>query len=178
MPWPLKVVRQFEMVPANPSEADFHGPYNKLLHTLFPTDTDFTVVPFYSPNLHDSADFVTFAVLIEDRPVFIIKLRPPSDLRYASSRETADRQIRAHIKDIHGDCSLPVLHAVSAMGTRLCFYQKPQVGPVQPPFIETDPSFESDTAPRERWDCDILEEEGMQRIQAVVEDIKQGCAVI
>ena len=42
--WPDKVIRQFNSVPVvNPSESDFHGPYNKLLCTLFPADSDFAV---------------------------------------------------------------------------------------------------------------------------------------
>jgi hypothetical protein len=43
-----------------------------------------------------------FEVLFEDKPVFILELKLPGDLRYPSSRETADRQIRARIRDLHG----------------------------------------------------------------------------
>jgi len=35
-----------------------------------------------------------------------------------------------------------------------------------------------DVAPRERWNYDILKEDGVQRFQAVVEEIKQGCAAL
>jgi hypothetical protein len=45
-----QIIRQFEKTPRpNPLEADFHA-YNKLLYTLFPADTDFTVVPQYMPS--------------------------------------------------------------------------------------------------------------------------------
>ncbi|KAI0245908.1 hypothetical protein BJV78DRAFT_1399100 [Lactifluus subvellereus] len=175
MPWPAKVIRQFEKVPGNPSEADFHGPYNRLLYTLFPPDTDFTVVPRYMLGSRESADFL---VVLEDKPVFILELKPPGDLRYPSSRETADRQIRARIRDLHGDCPLPVLHAVIAAGTKLCFYRKPRGRRVEPPLVDAHPDLETDMAPRERWDCDILEEEGARKFRAVVDEIKQTCAVL
>ncbi|KZT63825.1 hypothetical protein DAEQUDRAFT_679698, partial [Daedalea quercina L-15889] len=73
-------------------ESKFCGPYNKLLNTLFPSDTDFTVDPQYMPNnTCESADFlVMFEVLLEDRPAFILGLKLPKALHYASSHELAD----------------------------------------------------------------------------------------
>ena len=64
------------------------------------------------------------------------------------------------------------------MGTRLCFYRKPKNGPTQPPVIEPHPTLETETAPAERWDCDVLEEDGIQRFQTIVDEIKQGCAAL
>ena len=109
MPWPAPVLRQFEKVPLNPSEADFHGPYNKLLSTLFPPDTDFTVVPQYWPKSRDSPDLVVmFEVTLEGKTVFILGLKPPGDLSLLSRRAAADRQVRERIADsIAGSsCSL------------------------------------------------------------------------
>lgn len=37
MPWPEEVLRQLQQIPVNPTEAEFHGPYNKLLNVPFPT---------------------------------------------------------------------------------------------------------------------------------------------
>ena len=103
MPWPTLVVRQFEKVPATPTVADFHGPYNKLLYTLFPANTAFTVVPQFMPASRESADFlIYFEVMLEDRPVLIVELKSPGDLRYASKREAADKQIRGRIRDLFG----------------------------------------------------------------------------
>ena len=62
------------------------------------------------------------------------------------------------------------------MGTRLCFYRKHRDSPIVPPGIPSHPDYDSDPAPRARWDCDILEEEGIQKFQTMVEEIKQGCA--
>ena len=98
--WPPKVLRQFATVPPNPSESDFHGPYNKLLNTLFPPDTDFVVVPQYMPDSRNAADFIVmFEVYFENRPVFILELKPPNHLQFPSKRQAADLQIRQRMGD-------------------------------------------------------------------------------
>jgi hypothetical protein len=53
MPWPTPVLRQFQLIPHVPSEHHFHGPYNKLLATLFSANSDYTVVPQFMPNEHE-----------------------------------------------------------------------------------------------------------------------------
>jgi hypothetical protein len=52
--------------------------------------------------------------------------------------------------------------------------------PIQPSFIRR-PGYShylKGTAPEERWDCDILEEEGERRFKSMVEEIKQACAAL
>ncbi|PCH44514.1 hypothetical protein WOLCODRAFT_76327, partial [Wolfiporia cocos MD-104 SS10] len=78
---------------------DLHAAYSKLLYTLFPTDTDFTVVPQHTPELHEESTghevtgfLVVLEVSLENRPVLILELKPPRDLQYVSSREAADRE--------------------------------------------------------------------------------------
>ena len=46
--WPAKVQRQCDIAQAagiDALENVLHAAYNKLLNTLFPVDTDFTVIP-------------------------------------------------------------------------------------------------------------------------------------
>ena len=90
------------MVPKNPSRAEFHGPYNKLLYTLFPPDTDYTVFPRCVPGLHDSAPLrFWYEVLFGDnKPVFLLELKRPGDLRYSFKRHEADRQIQQRMKEL------------------------------------------------------------------------------
>lgn len=64
------------------------------------------------------------------------------------------------------------------MGTRLCFYHVLKDGTIEPPLIPAHPERMTDTALRDRWDCDILKEEGAERFQALVEEIKQRCAAL
>ncbi len=56
---------------------------------------------------------------------------------------------------------LPVLHAVSALRTRLCFYRMRRVWPIERRrrVIPDRPELDTDTAPQECWDGDILEDE-------------------
>jgi len=179
MAWPDKIVSSFQKVPINPSAADFCGPYNKLLYTLFPTDTDYTVTWHYPPNSREATNFILLhEVLLEDKPVFVLELKPPQDLRYDSTRGDADEQIRRRLHDLRTECPLPILYGVSAMGTRLCFYEKHRDGPIEPPRLPAHPELETNAAPQERWDCDILDDEGGRRFLSMVEEIKQACAAL
>lgn len=63
------------------------------------------------------------------------------------------------------------------MGTRLLsFYRRARGGLTQPPEIVPYPTYDSDPAPLERWDCDVLEEDGMHRFKAIVAKIKHDYA--
>jgi len=122
MPWPDKVLRQFQTTPPDSNlENAFHGAYNKLLYTA---DADFIVVPQYlKPDSSKSSDYiVTFEIFLVNRPVFILELKMSIDLTKKSSRQAADEQIRERLGDLVDRCPIPTLHAVSAIGTRLCFY--------------------------------------------------------
>ncbi|KAI6047003.1 hypothetical protein EDC04DRAFT_2626076 [Pisolithus marmoratus] len=159
MPLPAPVRRQFEIIPHESSADRFNGAYNKLFASFFPVNTKFTVIPF----------------TLDNKVVFMLGIMGPRDLSSACRREAADRQMRDLLADVVG-CPIPTLYAASAMGTKLCFYSKDRNGLVTPPFICSDHNARVDVAPKERWDCDILEDDGAQKLQAVVEKIKQGCA--
>jgi len=179
MPWPAKVARQFEIIPPRPDESEFHGAYNKLLSALFPPDTDFTVVPQRLTSQKSSNYIIAFEVFLENRPVFILQLNKPADLNYISWRHAADEHIRERVGDLVARCPIPTLHAVSAMGTRLCFYSLDTANveaSIVPLRIPRHPSIVNDTAPVQRWGCDVLDAEGETRLRAVVNEIKEACA--
>jgi hypothetical protein len=72
-----------------------------------------------------------------------------------------------------------MLYGISAIGTALCFYSvetKNENAEVMPLNIEQQPSRENDTAPKDRWDLDILSVEGENQLRAVVEEVMQACA--
>lgn len=176
MPLPAPVRRQFELIPRKPSADRFNGAYNKLFGYFFPPDTRFTVVPLWSPKSCVLPRFINmFVVTLETKIVFMLGVMRPRHLSSAYKREVADRQMRELLAEVF-DCPIPTLYAASAMGTKLCFFRKDRDGLVTPPFICSDTAAEVDVAPKERWDCDILEDDGAQRLQAVVEEIKQTCA--
>jgi hypothetical protein len=209
MPWPSKITRAFSTVEGGADivihDNRFYGPYNKLLYTLFPADSDFIVSPNYIPGNNDGgADFIiSFEINLRRRPVFIIDVKPPQHLSFNSTREAADRQIRRRLVDLSGVCSgvvadcalmhlpadslpselapLPVLYGISAIGTKLCFYEFAKVPRrltprrLTPQRIPSDPEFTTDVAPRERWDCDVLEANGEQRLRALTAQITEAC---
>jgi hypothetical protein len=103
MPWTSKILRHFRMIPHNPSAADFHGPYNKLLCTLFPVDTDFTVFPRYEPFDPESSaakELFLFDVLYDDKLVFILEHKTPQDIKYGSLRDNTDLILRNRVVDM------------------------------------------------------------------------------
>ncbi|KAF8560156.1 hypothetical protein OG21DRAFT_1473628 [Imleria badia] len=158
MPWPKHVLLQFQIIPPNPVESDFYGAYNKFMYTLFPIDSDFTVLPERVESSKSSF------------------LKDPADLCSDSSRHEADVQLRERLGDLAGDCPISTLHAVSAMGTRLCFYHldttndKADVMPLPVRSARKD-----DAPPVERWDCDLLDAVGEARLRTVVDWIKAAC---
>lgn len=104
--WPEKVIRQFSTVPQNPSESDYCGPYNKLLNTLFPPDTDFVVIPQHIPDSKNAADYIfMYEIRHENRPVLVIELKSPRHLPLTSKRQEADFQIRSRFTDLAGEHS-------------------------------------------------------------------------
>ena len=97
-----------------------------------------------------------YEVRLENRPVFILELRPPGELRYGSKRQEADLRIRRRIMLLRrwppslicsgtvltafnsiDNCPLPVLHAVSVFGTQLCFYSMHRDRTIEPRRIPT-----------------------------------------
>lgn len=102
--WPDKVIRAFKNIPPNPSEEDYQGPYNKLLNSLFPVESEFTVVPRYLQDPENTAEFTTaFDVLLVDEPVLILDLNPFSHLSFPSKRLAADYRIRTRMIDAVGE---------------------------------------------------------------------------
>jgi hypothetical protein len=130
-------------------------------------------------NSRDSvdSDFIfEFEVRLEDKPVFFVKIKEPTKITFKSAREEADNQMRKRMGDLAPACPLDSLNGVSAFGTRLSFYSYDKKRTlVLPGRISPHPRMETDTAPLDRWDCDILEDEGARRFQDLVAEIKRKC---
>ena len=74
--------------------------------------------------------------------MLVVELRDLAVIKYISTRAEADDQIRRRIFDLAENCPLDILHAVSALGTRLCFYNldvKSRAAKIDPPKIACDP---------------------------------------
>jgi len=110
------------------------------------------------------------------RRSFILEIKTGPKLGLVSAREEADLQIRTRLRDLIDICPLSKLHAISAIGTKLCFYTAEAGRAITPPRIVADDQLAADTAPLGRWDCDVLEAEGAARLKAVVHGIHQAAA--
>ncbi|KAH9170962.1 hypothetical protein EDB89DRAFT_1852952 [Lactarius sanguifluus] len=180
MPWAKPILYEFKMIPKKPSIPDFYIFYDKILYTLYPANTDFTIFPRYVPGpppLHRFYNEVKFDNKNDLKLVFLLDLKRPGDLRYSLKRHAADQQIRKHLKALRDECPLPVLHAVSAFGTKLRFYKMHHNQLIEP-LIPAHPDHVTDTASQNCWNSDILEKEGEKRIKSVVKEIKQACATL
>ncbi|KAG8930652.1 hypothetical protein FRC00_001033 [Tulasnella sp. 408] len=178
MVWPQKVFRQFELVPQNADEEAYHGPWNKLLYTLFPADSDFTVVPSFQELGSPLSDFLfTIDVYIGNQPVLLVELNKPSNLSYVSKREDADLQLRRRMRDLVRECPIHTLYGVSAFGTRLGFYSLSTVpgSTIQPPLIPRDPEYANDVAPEDRWSENVMEVGGEEKLRQIVQEIFDEC---
>ena len=125
-----------------------------------------------------------------------LQVNPPQHLSLDLKREAADRQIRLCLVDLAStwchcrlryhdltadfllseSTSLPVLYGIIAMETKLCFYEsKKEQNIITPKHIPRDPGFMINAAPREWWDCDILEAIGEQKLRELATKITEAC---
>ncbi|KDQ09034.1 hypothetical protein BOTBODRAFT_165233 [Botryobasidium botryosum FD-172 SS1] len=187
MRWPNWILEKFITIPggtrAAAHESLFYGPYNTLLHHLFPPQEHFMVVPKYrTPRAGSSADctaiFIVYQVQIQT-PIFFLEIKPPFHFDELSSREAADGQMRDSFREFVEALQIPILHGVSALGTRLAFYQYDAESTIIKPIaIPRDPIRVNDTAPQVLWHTDVLSDEGVQLIGLVVDEIKEMCQEI
>jgi len=179
-PWPAKIMKQFSTIPY-PDENDFYAPYNTLLNTLSPPDSDYTIVPqsYSTLGSHDEVYFrVRFEVHLEDKPVFFMEIERPQSIASIIDCRDADIWMRKRIGDLAPSCPLDTFNGVSAFGTHLAFYSYDKQTHILPIHISDDHVQLFDTAPLDHWDGDILEDEGGQRFHDLVAEIKTKCDLL
>ncbi|KAI9573376.1 hypothetical protein HD554DRAFT_2055464 [Boletus coccyginus] len=141
-------------------------PYTRLLYTLFSLGGQFEVVPKLKNRMTDQ-DFVPVLIVAVDRhPVFFMAIKPPAAIPYDSERGKADGQMRRLFSDLGQNLDIPTLHGICAFGTRLSFYE----------YDSATQSMQPQVAPIGRWDCDVLQPEGADRLKGVAEKVKDMCA--
>ncbi|KAF8513256.1 hypothetical protein BU17DRAFT_53405 [Hysterangium stoloniferum] len=181
MVWPASIVNSFNSVAhITTDESVYYGPFNKLLSYLFPWESDFEIVPqFKRPlNSQEIIDFVTVLVVnIARHPVFFVEVKPSGSLNLRSKREETDIQMRQRFLEFLDEPIIPVLYGISAMGPVLSVYRYDDTG-LTPTRIPRDFRFVNDVAPMERWNYNVLEDAGEQRLRALVHEIKNMCAQV
>lgn len=173
MPWPEFITSQFELVNKfTTEESDYYGPFNALLNQLFPASEYYQIAPQFK-RVAGSINF-TIIYLIARRkvPVFFIELK--THVAYDTDSKAADDQTRDRVLDFTaGSIPIPKLYGLSALGTRFCVYEYTVANrSLTPTRIVPHPELATDTAPKERWNLDILEPQGEARLKEVVGHIK------
>ena len=75
-----------------------------------------------------------------------------------------------------GTAALPVLYGISAIGTKLRFYEfQREPSRITPQRIPSDPEFMTDMRYRSGGTVDVLEAEGEQRLRALALRITEAC---
>jgi len=81
--------------------------------------------------------------------------------------------------DLAGNCPLPTLHAVSALGTRLCFYRLDTMDLANPDIlplpIAHHPTGVNDYAPAAGWEYDVM---GKAKLRTVIQEVIEGCTTL
>ncbi|KAI0247762.1 hypothetical protein BJV78DRAFT_890337 [Lactifluus subvellereus] len=182
MPWPAHVVsKSSRLTDTETIENKFYGFYDAILHECFPL-TQFTVTPQYVTAEAQTGGIGTidFAItyVIEplelESPVLFIEVKPPIHLSPMTTRKSAENQVRSRFGVLAHLVRIPKLYGISAIGRQLSYYTYDKAsGVVEPPPLPDNPYVVLDTAPIERWDTNIMQEEGRTKFLAMVEEIKQ-----
>ena len=181
MHWPAHIVTMFESIPAGglagaTDEAVLYGPINMLLVHLFPPTDLYIVSPQWKkPPEGCSIDSTTvFIVQNAQRPVFFLRVKPASSFSSRSARAAADDQMRNGFDELIDDLAIPTLHGISALGPHLSFYAySKDENNIHPPLILRDPNQVNDRAPAERWDTELISNDGVRRLTAVANHVKE-----
>ena len=187
-PWPEYIHQSFNSAiisdPSGRDQSVFYGPFMRLLYSLFSIDGPYEItvakIKSVAPQgTQESIDIAAALVVqVNRRPVFFMEVNPPTAFPYDSRRGGADKQMRRRFTDLRQILAIPVLHGVSAFGIRLSFYEYDSATHVVQPeqVLQSHPSIFDDVAPITRWDCDVLQQEGANRLRKVVNQVKEMCA--
>ena len=183
MTWADTIREQFDLVDRfTADETEYYGPYNTLLTDTFPHAEHFQIVPQYKgPITPGSIDFTTIYIVRKRKsPVFFIEIKPFPHVDDISTREKADQQMRDRFVAIIGrNLVIPKLYGISAMGTRFSVYEyNKETNVLLPPSIARDAMYVTDVAPADRWNYELLEDGGEQKMREVVAEVKAMCQEI
>jgi hypothetical protein len=116
-----------------------------------------------------------------ESPVFFIEIKASTHFLAISVRirKDAENQVRTRFGQLAHLVLVPKLYGVSAIGRQLSYYTYERASGIIKPIALTDSIISVvDTAPIERWNTNIMEEEGHAKSLAVVEEIKRMVAAL
>ena len=108
-------------------------------------------------------------------PVFFTKIKTYIALDKFSLRTEADDQIRKRFVEFADSIPIPKLVGLSAMGTRFSIYESTMENKLLPVRIIPDDRSLIDTAPKARWNYDILDPAGevVEEVKAMLVDLNR-----
>ena len=77
---------------------------------------------------------------------------------------------------VNNNVNIEMLYGISTLGTKLCLYSVQRGRDIDPKAIVSNPVQITDTAPVGRWDVDILDPKGEDRVRELVAHIVAMCA--
>lgn len=165
--WGAHIERAWQSI-GDREETKYHGPWTMLLQSIFRGEEGFIV------EARTQRDFVLIwivsaLVATHRKPVFLLEVNPRDTLTEQSSRRAVDSEIRDCLEKYFPRCrGMPSrLHAISAFGGQVCFYEKTQENLL--PRLQSG----SQSAPRQWWAKNIMEDvEAADKLFAIVEEIK------
>lgn len=174
--WNENVIKRFEVVEKDSTfEKRYYAPYNKLLNSVFPSNTNFTVSPVVS------VDFaVEYLVTIEEHdrntPILFIEIKDPTTLSSFSSRRDANEQMIHRFEQLISTCHIPILYGISAFGTKILIYTlNIETGNLTPTFPPPHPRKININIKEDAWNLDILENEGAVVLNNIFTHVIQMC---
>ncbi|THU87957.1 hypothetical protein K435DRAFT_730322 [Dendrothele bispora CBS 962.96] len=181
MPWPPHIRRKSDRLTDTENiENKFYPLYDDILNECFPRDR-FSICPQYATPLAQTGGIgainFTISYAIEaldlDSVVFFVEIKPPTHLHVQYARKEANNQMRQRFLEISHLARVPKLYGISAIGRRVYYYAyNKATGAIESAAIHDSSAYVVDTAPTERWDSDIMEEEGRDRFLEVVREIQ------
>ena len=158
-------------------ESQFYPLYTLLLSNFFPPVEGYLVAPQYKKPEHGKSGCPDFAIIFvvnrNYHPVFFVEVKPSGCMRNVSSREQADLQMRHRFENLFGDVEIDNLYGASAIGTKICMYKFDKASRQVSPALIPGKESVTDTAPRDRWNIDIMTPEGQEECRRVVQQVKE-----
>ena len=174
MVWKDYIVNQFGRIDrSTTTENHLYAAYCSLLYDLFPPEEYYDVAPQFRRNTGTVDYTIAFVVLKWAVPIFFVEIKTFEALELGSARDAADNQMRTIFLDFSCD-HLPQskLIGISAIGTHFAVYE------YTPHDRRIHPSIIADTAPKERWSDDIMEDSGEAKLKALVNEVKEMASAI
>jgi hypothetical protein len=184
-PWNPRINRKFARIMPGSQEKEYYTPYDALLNEVFAINDGYFVSPqVYPLRRPDAIDFgVEYEIAFEnpsddnnaiDTPVMLLEVKKSTHFSKPSGRQEADEQIRERLSAMRGSLRVPILIAISALGTKCCIYRYNWLtNRVDPPMnIPQNASYVEDTAPQEWWDIDIATLDGRLDLNRVFDEVK------